>query len=147
MTSNPSQHNSKLNSKPYHYKLNFILTSKQKYNSEFQEFEELLKYIKRPNLDQKNFLGSTIMRNRQKKEGKKEGNLQKTFLLFLSFVLFRLYYTQPSKWNNTPKNIVLRNLNKIESFIKFDIQSKSTQLLLQTTLLHTQIHLNVQTKV
>ena len=30
---------SKLNSNPYHYELKFILTSKQKYNSKFQEFE------------------------------------------------------------------------------------------------------------
>ena len=29
----------KLNLNPYHYKLKFILTSKQKYNSKFQEFE------------------------------------------------------------------------------------------------------------
>ena len=30
---------SKLNSNLYHYKLKFILTYKQKYNSKFQEFE------------------------------------------------------------------------------------------------------------
>ena len=30
-----------LNSNPYHYKLKFILTSKQMYNSKFQEFETI----------------------------------------------------------------------------------------------------------
>ena len=36
--SNPQNLNSKLNSNPYHYKLEFITTSKQKYNSKLQEF-------------------------------------------------------------------------------------------------------------
>ena len=34
-----SKYISKLNSNPYHYKPKFILMSKQKYNSKFQEFE------------------------------------------------------------------------------------------------------------
>ena len=57
--------NTKLNSNQYHYKLKFILTSKQKYNSKFQELESVqtLKIQKkRPYLNQKNFLGSTVMR-------------------------------------------------------------------------------------
>ena len=49
-------YNSKLNSNPYHYNLKFPSTSKQKYNSKFQEFEtvQILRIQKkRPNLDQK----------------------------------------------------------------------------------------------
>ena len=35
------QNISKINSNLYHYKLKFSLTSKQKYNSKFQEFESV----------------------------------------------------------------------------------------------------------
>ena len=37
--SKPQNFKSNLNSNPYHYKLEFISTPKQKYNSKFQEFE------------------------------------------------------------------------------------------------------------
>ena len=59
----PIKSEAKLNSNPYHYKLKFISTSKQKYNSKFQEFETVwtLKIQKkRPNLDQKPFLFTII---------------------------------------------------------------------------------------
>ena len=54
----------KLNSNPYQYKLKFISTSKQKYNSKFQKFEttQTVKLLKKqPNLDQTNFLKLTII--------------------------------------------------------------------------------------
>ena len=61
---------SKFNSNPYHYKLKFSSTSKQKFNSKFQEFEtvRILKY------DQiwtkKHYLNQIITRKPIKKEGK-----------------------------------------------------------------------------
>ena len=48
----------KINSNPYHYILKFILTSKQKYNSKFQEFETVrnLKIQKTTKFGPKKFL-------------------------------------------------------------------------------------------
>ena len=79
---------SKLNSNPYHYQLKFILTSKQKYNSKFEEFETvrtLRIQNKRTNLDKKNFLGSTIMRNQQKRS---EPFKTPSFFFFVFFLYF-----------------------------------------------------------
>ena len=50
--------------------------------------------------------------------------------------------------NNTPKSIVLRNLNKIEASVTFDLQSMSTRFETKFEPLsqETQIHINVQKK-
>ena len=93
--------NSKFNSNLYHYKLNFPSTSKQKYNSKFQEFEtvRMFKTQKNDQIWTKKHYPKidNHERNQQKKEErKKKATFQNPFLLFLSFVLFCLYLPQLS---------------------------------------------------
>ena len=80
----------KLNSNPYHYKLKFPSTSKQKFNSKFQEFETVRILKKKwPNLDQKTLTKSkNHEKNQQKRRNKKKGNLPFFLISSLLFCWF-----------------------------------------------------------
>ena len=99
--------NSKLNSNPYPYKLKFPSTSKQMYNSKFQEFEivRILKIQKkRPNLDQKTLPKiNKHEENQQKRRNEKRRQPSKTpsFIFFLSssfvFISHHLHKNKKNK--------------------------------------------------
>ena len=123
----------KLNSNPYHCKLKFILTSKQKYNSKISEFETVrtLKIHKNDQIWTKKYLRINNYEKPTKKEErkKKKATFQNALLLFLSFVLFCLYYPQPFtlriffKWNVfiycTIRGFITFEPPKIVSFLWF----------------------------
>ena len=74
---------SNLNSNPYHYGFKFMLTSNKSISQNFKNSEsiESSKYKKRPNLDQTNLLGFTIMRNQQKRRREKRTEMSASYFL------------------------------------------------------------------
>ena len=112
----------KLNSNPYHYKIKFPLTSKQKFNSKFQGLETArILNKKRPNLDQKTL---PISNNHEKKQQKRRKEKRRppyktpSFFFFLSspFVLISHHHLHKNKK-------IVKNLHDVSVLFQHPLQS------------------------